>query len=79
MPNVRSSVVNDTLDRDHVVAERWGRRPFGERSDPYILDGLYAGKPATIHSASNSARNRRNRADQVETLGRCYLVPFNAD
>jgi DNA replication protein DnaC len=28
---------------------------------------------ATIRSASNSVRNRRNRADQVETFGRCYL------
>jgi hypothetical protein len=28
MLKVRTSVVNGTLDRDHVVAERWARRPF---------------------------------------------------
>jgi hypothetical protein len=28
MLKVRTSVTNGTLDRDHVVAERWARRPF---------------------------------------------------
>jgi hypothetical protein len=28
MPKVRTAVVNGTLDRGHVVAERWARRPF---------------------------------------------------
>jgi hypothetical protein len=28
MLKVRTAVVNGTLDRDHVVAERWARRPF---------------------------------------------------
>jgi hypothetical protein len=28
MLKVRTSVVNGTLDRDHVVAEWWARRPF---------------------------------------------------
>ena len=28
MLKVRTSAVNGTLDRDHVVAERWARRPF---------------------------------------------------
>jgi hypothetical protein len=28
MLKVRTSVVNGTLDRDHVIAERWARRPF---------------------------------------------------
>jgi hypothetical protein len=28
MLKVRTAVINGTLDRDHVVAERWARRPF---------------------------------------------------
>jgi hypothetical protein len=28
MLKVRTSIVNDTFDRDHAAAERWGRRPF---------------------------------------------------
>jgi hypothetical protein len=28
MLKVRTSVANDTLDRDHAAAERWARRPF---------------------------------------------------
>jgi len=28
MRKVRTAVVNGTLDRDHAVAEPWGRRPF---------------------------------------------------
>jgi hypothetical protein len=28
MLRVRTSVVNETFDRDHVVAERWARGPF---------------------------------------------------
>lgn len=31
-------------------------------------------KPATIPSASNSARNRRKHPDQLERSGRCSLV-----
>ena len=28
MLKVRTSVVNGTLDQDHVAAERWARRPL---------------------------------------------------
>ena len=28
MLKVRTAIVNDTLDRDHAIAERWARRPF---------------------------------------------------
>jgi hypothetical protein len=28
MLKVRTSIVNATFDRDHAVAERWGRRPY---------------------------------------------------
>jgi len=41
MLKVRTSVVNGTLDRDHVVAERWADVRFGEPLDhPQTLDGL---------------------------------------
>jgi hypothetical protein len=30
-------------------------------------------KPGTIPSASSSAKNSRNRPDQLEIFGRCYL------
>jgi hypothetical protein len=37
MLKVRIFVVNGTLSRDYAVAERWARRPFGERPDPPLF------------------------------------------
>jgi len=34
MLKVRTAVANCTLDRDHVIAERWARRPFHRAACP---------------------------------------------